>query len=1036
MEYQLLKPEVIAKLLDLRLSKEETNQFAGEAQEMEDDKFDEKKNASKPKKCYLLVTEICFYYVTKESLRIGKGNEIISLFDIGDVILGQNDCITIKFKKKTFYFMLANAAALMTNILLQVKKLAWNITPGQIYSFKEISANQNYQKIPSITKRPPNLLLFRYMSTCVAREASFDKYIIETYRKYDEDPRVVLNLADIDPSLPLAAMFPVTLESHIRKISLEKFSSNDLGHTLNWAISQQNNFDSVDLCKYDEASFKGLNIRKSPFNHLNSIRFKSCTSNFVTLFLNSIKNVNYTIDTIIFDDIRFDNDTSQLLVQCLQTYTFFTSLRSLAFVGCQCASSSFFDLSISCLKALDQLDNFSLDNCFIDINDVLMEIAKCDTPVQHVSLRRNTSTSVIGHEDTLLTNSILSLNVGDSEWTEEALVSFMSAICRRLRRLPLTLIMDHCRVDSTWSEVFERFPTESLLPVITELNISNNYFDVRSFESFLTFLETQTPFQLQSNKKLIHLNVSHCFSEKISSPKKKKQANQKDLYDSNSEECISRLIDFFSKRDLWGLEICGCLPKKELININGLHALNIGDNVFDRASIETLENFVSVSPTLTELGIDNIQFPDVKTMMQFYGQMLTYSKILAFEPLNSLFNDYPEYNETKHFKAFLNNKRKMSNPRQRMSLYLTLAEDFATHVAQDIRYNEEDESVAEICTQSNLLCETQFSDPVPSLFTLATLNTVDLSVDPVASMVAEYAATSGKYGIVPPTNAPPLPPTEMFMIPSIFSTNVAPDEYENIVNGGEGGSVIDFDPKSKQNVEISKLFADEIKSSFLRNIVGFTELSEYENYNISKKNRSLSRSKLAASTSSISITKKRSPRRKTNSKHFCAFRPMRNPNLSFRNNVIIETDTEIDEDPDSSISSDFDDEFEDSVTNSQRSSQFNRSESPDPGSAPRGRIKTRVKKRIRSSQQIGVHSASQDISNESSSKISSSKSGNILISKKDIKDPRKSGSPLIKTESFSSHGSGSSASNPFSPSSNDYEEIEKRKNQKKAQKKK
>ena len=138
MEYQLLKPEVISKLLDIRLCKIETNQFAGEAQELEDDKPDEKKNASKPKKCYLLVTEICFYYVTKESLRIGKPKEIISLFDICDITLGQNDFITLKFKKKTFYFMLANSAALMTNILLQVKKLAWNITPGQIFSFKVI----------------------------------------------------------------------------------------------------------------------------------------------------------------------------------------------------------------------------------------------------------------------------------------------------------------------------------------------------------------------------------------------------------------------------------------------------------------------------------------------------------------------------------------------------------------------------------------------------------------------------------------------------------------------------------------------------------------------------------------------------------------------------------------------------------------------------------------------------------------------------------------------------------------------------------
>lgn len=1040
MEYQLLKPEVITKLLDLRLDKAETNQFVGEAQEVEDEKPDEKKNTSKPKKCYLLVTEICFYYVTKESLKIGKPKEIISLFDINDIILGQNDFITLKFKKRTFYFMLANSAALMTNILLQVKKLAWNITPGQIFSFKEIFGNENFQKMPNVTKRPPNLLLFRYLSTSVAKEAQFDKELIQIYNKYDEDPRVVINLTEIEPSLPLAAMFPVTLESHIRKVSLEKFSANDLGHTLNWILSQQNNFDSVDLCKYDEANFKGLNIRKSLFNHLNTLRFKSCTSNFINLFLDAIKNVNYTIDTIIFEDIRFDNDTSQSLVQCFQTYTFFTSMRSLAFVGCQCASSSFFDLSISCLKALDQLDNFCLDNCFIDINDVLMEIAKCDTPVQHVSLRRNTSTSIIGHEDTLLTNNILSLNVGDSEWTEEALVSFMSAICRRLRRLPLTLIMDHCRTDSTWSEVFERLPTESLLPVITELNISYNFFDTRSFASFLVFLETQTPFQIQSNKKLLHLNVSHCFSEKGASPKKKKNMqNEKDIFDAHSDESMSKLIEFFSKRDLWGLEICGCQPKKELININDLHALNIGDNVFDRSAIETLENFVSISPTLTELGIDNIQFPDVKTMMQFYSQMFTYSKILAFEPLNSLFTDYPEYNETKHFKIFLNSKRKMSNPRQRLSLYLTLTEDFSTHVAQDIQFNEEDESVAEICTQSNLLVETQFSNPVPSLFTLATLNTVDLTVDPVASMVAEYAATSGKYGIVPPTNAPPTAPAQIFMIPSIFSTNIDQNEYETFINGEEGNH-LDFDPLSRQNVEISKLFASQMKKSFLREIVCFKELDEIEKNNKNKYNK-LNKTNLDQSNVSQNeeneeqIKMKRHLKRgsslnKAKSKHFNAFRPMKVPELVEKNGVIVETDTEIDYDGDSySLSSD---DYSYTASTSKKVVIPNtmplRPASSNPTTPLKLKFKTRVKKRVKgSTNDVALSQGSEDVSLSSKNAKFVSTSGTNLINPKSspIREHHR-----IKTEgSSSSHisRSDSSNSNPFSPSSNDIEEIEKRK---------
>ena len=95
-------------------------------------------------------------------------------------------------------------------------------------------------------------------------------------------------------------------------------------------------------------------------------------------------------------------------------------------------------------------------------------------------------------------------------------------------------------------------------------------------------------------------------------------------------------------------------------------------------------------------------------------------------------------------------------------MYLTLYGDFQTRIVSP-PFKADDQI-------TDSLFDTSFTNPVPSLFTLASRTTIDTSVDPLASMVTEYIATSGKYGIVPPTAPPPEAAERSFGLPSVFST--------------------------------------------------------------------------------------------------------------------------------------------------------------------------------------------------------------------------------------------------------------------------
>jgi hypothetical protein len=760
MSFVPLRPEILQRILEQKQNDCESQQWIGEVSLIDE-------GTRKPRPRYVLMTETTIYMFPRDMFRSTKASKLTcyplieSMLDLCEATVEHDEC-TLRFKQNTYHFITPESGALVTNALTQLRRLMWNVNAAQVGLVSPIWQKSYYLAIPPPRSRPPDILIHRYIARSVSKQVPVEATVMAVFSHFSAEPRKRIVFRDCQLKNPTTAVFALSLEAGLRCITLDNCSPENLGHLLSAITVAYNRFTIVDFRNYKEAQFKGVAGKRGANSHTDVVRFHSCSRAFICSFLSGVRAANYSFATIIFDGIQFETQSAHHLVTALQQTSCFGALVSLGFITCTCFTPPFQEFALQCLKARETLTSLHIEKCDVDIGEVLVEIARLEeVKLQNVVLRRNQSRHVISHDHTVISPSVVSLNLGESQWTTNALISFLGELCRSRRRTPLSVWLDLSRVDTSWGELFAGLPLESMEAVITELNFSKNVLDAKSFEAFARFLATQSPSLSTYSNRLTHLNISHCFG-----------------FDATA--CVSRMLSFFEGREIWGLEICGVQPVLGLNDIRGLHSLNIGDNVFDDRASRILMYLVLRSPTLTELGVSNVELADVSAVMAFYTELLHAPRILAFERPTGMLRRYHTYSETKDIKDLLKNKRNLSCTTERLQLFLSLSGDFATRVAKPPVVTEESDDDDK---PASPLFETTFSNPIPSLFTLATLTGMDVEVNPVASMVAEYVATSGKYGIVPPTAPPPNAPTTQMATPAVCATMQTAQELANTFEG-------------------------------------------------------------------------------------------------------------------------------------------------------------------------------------------------------------------------------------------------------------
>ena len=781
MAFVPLRSDLIAKIMELRKDPSETKQWVGEVNYI----VTEGKKESR----HLLLTECCLYIMTKKMLSSTfEISTIESIFDLVDASVDKDE-ITLKFKTQTYQFIFPESASLMTLIFTQYRYLLYNVNVLTIPQIQTIPAAD---KIEQPQKRPEHILLHRYIAASIQKKTEIEKPVVQLLNKFDANPAKTFTFSNFEIQNSQAVFFALSMEGLIRHIIFDNFSPQNLGQILVWVLTNANRYFGVSFQNYQNAAITGLNNRRSPHNHVNTIKIEKCKPEFVLAFIQALKSATYTIETLVIKSVDFSEQLNQQFVQALQNYAIFSNLVTLVLIDCH-SHSNFQDLVLNIVQSKQTLRSLHVEACGIDICQMLIDISRAQSTIQCITLRKNFAKKVITLED-LISQSLLLIDVGGCEWSPDALTAFFTSICRWTRKMPLALILDSCKPARIWSQVLSALPVESFRPVITELNLCNNVFDSRTFEKLLRFLDTQSPLLSGSQTKLMHLALSKCF-------------NGLDV-----ESNLEQLTHFFSVRELWGLEICNICDSQNtdvltkfissLTDIQRLTSLNIAGNYLSQAAARALINFIQESLSIAELSMDRSGIKESDQLVWLYDTLLSSTHILSFNrPIEDL-APIAHFNEVKKINSKLASKRQLSTTHQRLALFLSLSGDFATRVPRP--FEESDNSAIDQSNTSELLFEQNFVNPVPSLFTLASLTNVDMSVDPLASMVTEYIVTSGKYGIVPPTAPPPDAPKTPFALPVIYATMQLADEIEP-------DEEFEFDANENDLSELSKMLSAKLK---------------------------------------------------------------------------------------------------------------------------------------------------------------------------------------------------------------------------------
>ena len=782
MSFVPLRPDAIAKILELRKDPSENKQWAGEVIYIVDGKKENK---------YVLLTECCLYILTKSMLRLSfEVNQVESIFDLVEASV-EKDELTLKFKTNSYLLVLPESASLMNLIFTQYRYLLYQVNVATISSISAIPAAD---KIEQPQKRPEHILLHRYIAASIQKKTEIEKPVVQLFTNFDANPRKSFTFSNFELQNSAAVFLALSMEGNIRYIIFDNFSPQNLGPIVVWVLTNANRYFDVTFKNYQTAEITGLATRRSPHNHVNTVNIIKCQSDFVAKFLTALKSATYSIESLVVQQVDFSEQLNKQFVQALQNYSLFTNLITLEFKECKC-QPSFPDFALNIVRSKQTLRSLRMEACGIDVCQMIIEMSRAQSALQCISLRRNIGKQAMSIDEPVA-QSILAIDVGECEWTADALTSFFTSMCRWTRKMPLALIMDSCKPNKVWGQVFSSLPVESFRPVITELNLSGNNFDSRTFEKLLRFLDTQSPLLSGSQTKLMHLALSKCFR------------------DEEVDNCLEQLTRFFSVRELWGLEICDiCDATKNdvltkfissLNDIQRLTSLNIAGNVLSQQSARALINFIQESLSIAELSMDRSGIRESDQLVWLYDTLLSSTHILSFNrPIEDL-APIAHFNEVKKINSKLAMKRQLCTTLQRLSLFLSLSGDFATRVPRPIEAENDDAAIDQGNT-SELLFEQNFVNPVPSLFTLASLTNVDMSVDPLASMVTEYIVTSGRYGIVPPTAPPPEGPKTQFALPVIFATMQLADEIE------PDDEECEFDPNENDLSELSAMLGAKLK---------------------------------------------------------------------------------------------------------------------------------------------------------------------------------------------------------------------------------
>ena len=755
---------------------------------------------NKQKERYFMVTTIGFYI-----FQYNKNNEDIKVHSVKSLVTFKeagfnkyNDVIAkFEARESTVHMIIEKPNDFMKAIYVQHDILLWSTIPQVVPGF---SNPEIKTPVDSIKERPHEIMTLRYLAFCMSRDVEVDKKLLVRIKEFDEDPEDVFVLPQMETENFAPAMLAILLEPLINNIVFDNFCSNNIGFPLCFVFANPSKIKQITLKNYNEVStFTKLKAKRHSYNQLSQINIVECNEKFIIDFLEATIPLSFTIDVFRFRNCEFTPSFTSKFLKAIENYQVFSNLASLEFVRCSVTIESFRTFGRDIIKGAPSLKNLTLKDDSLDVCGFLDDIFKTGFKTQSLCLTDNEATNLFEFNDPP-PEDLLFLDVSNCKWVSESLKNFFTGITRKERQNPLSLWIENVDFEdsiSGWEEMIASMDFSIMKVAITEINLSHNSFSVSAFEAILNLLNTQFPIFSKVTTRLRYLALSYCFSE------------------ADVEACLKKLWEFLSMRDLWGLEIRGNIKKdqskflgdfiSQCVSLDGFTAIDLYDNIIDKDTALEILQFVHDSKSIAEICVDQMGLESKDDIIWFYQSLVMSSHILAInKPIDDM-EKYMKEPELKRFAKKLRMKRDVCSFSQRISLFLSLAGDYSTRFVSvtdnNIRSNDQKDSY-------QLLRDAHFINPTPNLFTVLSQQKYDnVEVHPLASLVTEYVATSGKYGIFPPTEPPTDQPRKPLVLNPIYAS-VPPVEDQEI--GDIQAAIQNADLRSISS-SISSAISNEIK---------------------------------------------------------------------------------------------------------------------------------------------------------------------------------------------------------------------------------
>ena len=533
----------------------------------------------------------------------------------------------------------------IAKLILQLNRMCKISVPCDV---KIESTPPNALTVPQLVKRPRFILQARIMQIAQKQQQRFPLEQLKNIAEWDLKPTPLLKLTNQFKCGPAAFSVATGLawDQDLKGIECDNFAPASLQTFMQILFARSKSLTKVVLENYLEPPAENFNLPAPITVKVCDLTFKNCCSAMIFSFLNGLRNFGGRIKFLLITTTKLTGENFRYLFDLLNRLPCFMGLQSLRLEeGC---TDHMIVEDLARFLPNIKITSLSIKKSNIDIALMLSSIFPNTSSIKILSLAYGKLSERI-KENVSLPDSLGYLDISRSQVSIGSLRNILQILLSKPRPNPILLSLIQLMPIPSTESIVNCFNIQNPQPVIAEFIFSNNILLPEQTKVILNFLRTQ--------KRLVFLNLTRCFNERI-------------------DESLKLVADFVIETKLEALELSS--NPKEPLNEHliyflklltgkcSLSTLIIDFNGFGDQGLLVLKKFVESNPKLSSLSCDGALPEDPEIFVKVYS---------SFEKIDRVqypTRDIHHLGDKVQMPPFMSSKLPLLNINQRISEYQSL----------------------------------------------------------------------------------------------------------------------------------------------------------------------------------------------------------------------------------------------------------------------------------------------------------------------------------------------------------------------------